>query len=142
MANQKEACNLDRLERLEKENQELRDAYIHINEELHCAFARGIDSARFDVLEENEQLKDKIAYLQDENEDLQTLYESSRARNQILKAKNERLTRRFTALLKHRLDHADCPEIEQELEEILGIFIDAFVKKTDNLDWVEVEDVR
>ena len=88
------------------------------------------------------ELKDKVAYLQDENEDLQTLYGFLKAKHSILKAENIRLAQRFKTLLKHRLDYADCPEIEQELEEILSIFIDAFIKKTDKLDWVEVEDVR
>ena len=49
--------DLERLKQLEKENQEWKEAYIKVNEELHCAFARGTDSARFDVLEENEKLE-------------------------------------------------------------------------------------
>ena len=48
---------------LEKENQQLKEAYTNVNEELHCAFARGIDSARFDILEENEKLKKAIEIL-------------------------------------------------------------------------------
>ena len=31
---------------------------------MHCAFARGVDSARFDVLEENQKLKKVIEILE------------------------------------------------------------------------------
>lgn len=63
-----------KINELEKENQELKEAYKSLNEELHCAFARGIDDARFDILEENEKLKKAIELLNIRLEKLEPHY--------------------------------------------------------------------
>ena len=105
--------DLERLETLEKENQEL-----IVNKNVAQAVA-------FDQKREIGELKDKIAYLKEDGEEWQSAYEWSQAQNAILKLKIQELKEIIKANFFYHKNSEEIgyrkpiPKYQDKIKEVL-----------------------